>query len=66
MHSTPNLHYTQCKQTNHTILYKLTSFVINTSPISSTSILSRPTGPKDVLTILATANAAVTLPTRTS
>jgi len=65
MHSTPNLFYTQCKQTIHTII-KLTSFVINTSPISSTSILSRPTGPKDVLTILATANAAVTLPTRTS
>ena len=34
--------------------------------MSSTSILSRPTGPRDVLTMLATARAAVTLPMRTS
>jgi hypothetical protein len=34
--------------------------------MSSTSILSRPTGPREVLTMLATARAAVTLPVRTS
>ena len=42
------------------------SFVMRTSPISSTSILSRPTGPRDDFTMLATANAAVTLPILTS
>ena len=62
MHGTPP---SSIQTTTHTI-HKLTSFVINTSPISSTSILSRPTGPNDDLTMLATANAAVTLPTRTS
>ena len=30
------------------------------TPTSSTSILSRPTGPRELFTILATANAAVT------
>ena len=34
--------------------------------MSSTSILSRPTGPSEVLTMLATASAAVTLAMRTS
>jgi hypothetical protein len=37
-----------------------------TSPISSTSILSRPTGPSEVLTILATAIAARTFADLTS
>ena len=34
--------------------------------MSSTSILSRPTGPREVLTMFATARAAVTFPERTS
>ena len=36
------------------------SFVIVTSPMSSTNILSNPTGPRDVLTTFATATTAVT------
>lgn len=42
------------------------SFVITTSPISSTNILSKPYGPKLVLTTLAIAITAVTLLVRTS
>lgn len=37
------------------------SFVIVTSPTSSTNILSRPYGPKELFTIFAIANTAVTL-----
>mmetsp|Transcript_36845 Transcript_36845/g.86038 ORF Transcript_36845/g.86038 Transcript_36845/m.86038 type:complete len:265 (-) Transcript_36845:61-855(-) len=42
------------------------SLVMVTSPMSSTSILSRPTGPREDFTMLATAAAAVTLALRTS
>mmetsp|Transcript_46536 Transcript_46536/g.149379 ORF Transcript_46536/g.149379 Transcript_46536/m.149379 type:complete len:200 (-) Transcript_46536:305-904(-) len=42
------------------------SLVMVTSPMSSTSILSRPTGPRDVLTMLAIARTAVTFWARTS
>lgn len=42
------------------------SLVMRTSPMSSTSILSRPTGPREVLTMLEMARAAVTLVVRTS
>lgn len=42
------------------------SLVIVTSPISSTSILSKPYGPNDVLTTFAIAITAVTLLVRTS
>ena len=42
------------------------SFVIVTSPRSSTSILSRPIGPSDDLTMFATESAAVTFCVRTS
>mmetsp|Transcript_25921 Transcript_25921/g.62646 ORF Transcript_25921/g.62646 Transcript_25921/m.62646 type:complete len:205 (-) Transcript_25921:47-661(-) len=42
------------------------SFVIVTSPRSSTSILSSPIGPNDVFTTLATEQAAVTFWVRTS
>ena len=38
----------------------LPSFVIVTSPTSSTNILSRPYGPKELFTIFAIANTAVT------
>ena len=36
------------------------SFVIVTSPTSSTNILSKPYGPKELFTIFDTANTAVT------
>ena len=42
------------------------SFVMVTSPMLSTSILSRPTGPSDDLTMLASAMHAVTFCVRTS
>jgi hypothetical protein len=40
------------------------SLVIVTSPMSSTSILSKPTGPSDVLTMFATACTAMTVVAR--
>jgi len=45
----------------HGMKASLPSLVTVTSPMSSTSILSRPTGPRDVLTMLAMAVAAITV-----
>ena len=49
-----------CCYHHRPIRLKITAIINSLTPTSSTSILSKPTGPREVLTILATERAAIT------